>query len=144
MSDKSAIERTLEARRACRRRLMDGMPEAKTWDAALPAAKAELAQLSEAMRALESLTPSGSEFVGDVNACVAYVHKKISTLQNIAKNAALRANEGRAELASRGLEALRQKVEALPRKGYSPRSDVDLIHRKDVLALLPAERKAEE
>jgi len=42
---------------------------------------------SKAQRVLESLTPGGSEFAGDPDACAAYVHKKISTLQDIAKNA---------------------------------------------------------
>ena|SRR5437773_9237777 len=36
-----------------------------------------------AMRILESLTPTGSEFVGDPEACAAYVRKKISTLHDV-------------------------------------------------------------
>ena len=35
---------------------------------------------AQAMRALESLTPSGSEFVGDVARCVAFVRDKQSTM----------------------------------------------------------------
>jgi hypothetical protein len=48
---------------------------------------------NQAMRALESLTCGGSEFVGEIDACVAYVRKKISTLQDIAKNAVKQKNE---------------------------------------------------
>ncbi len=53
-----------------------------------------------AMRILESLTPTGSEFVGDPEACAAYVRKKISTLHDVAKNAVLRSQQREADVSN--------------------------------------------
>jgi hypothetical protein len=39
----------------------------------------------KAMRALESLTPSGSEFVNDIERCVAFVRDREKSLLNFAK-----------------------------------------------------------
>ena len=66
----------------CSRRACDFRSRASEVEQALSAAPP-----SKAQRVLESLTPGGSEFAGDPDACAAYVHKKISTLQDIAKNA---------------------------------------------------------
>jgi chromosome segregation ATPase len=41
-------------------------------------------QLAEVQTALESLTPGGSEFVGDPNACLEWIAKRISTAGKIA------------------------------------------------------------
>ena len=66
-----------------------------------------------AMRALESLTVGGSEFVGDVDACVAYVKNKVRTLQDVAKNQVVRYNKREEELLKIA-EELQKKVAALP------------------------------
>ena len=40
---------------------------------------------SAAMRALESLTPSGSEFVNDIERCVAFVRDRLAFVIQLAK-----------------------------------------------------------
>ena len=51
----------------------------------------------KAMRALESLTPSGSEFVGDVERCVAFVQDNRAAMmrQIVSLTKRLHALEGR-------------------------------------------------
>lgn len=51
------------------------------------------------MRELESLTPSGSEFVNDPEACVAYVKKARRSLHEIVKKAIIEKNELSAKVA---------------------------------------------
>lgn len=64
----------------------------------LPARISELeAESSKRMRALESLTPTGSEFYNDVDACVAFVRAKTTSLFDNLKKAIIRAKAAEKE-----------------------------------------------
>lgn len=65
-----------------------------------------------AMRALESLTPSGSEFVNDPEACVEFVRHKLQYMIQLAKE----RNQARGEV-----EVLKQRLDRIHENWKEPR-----------------------
>jgi len=59
-----------------------------------------MCKYQKAMRALESLTPSGSEFVGDVERCLSHVRDRIETQHRLILKFSHQAKELKAKLAT--------------------------------------------
>jgi len=70
-----------------------------------------MCKYQKAMRALESLTPSGSEFVGDVERCLSHVRDRIETQHRLILKFSHQAKELKAKLATT-TTAARYEIEA--------------------------------
>lgn len=70
---------------------------------------------SRAMRALESLTPSGSEFVNDPEACVAFVRDRLAFAIQLAKERNAAQKDAR-ELRD-ALKVMQERIRLLERMG---------------------------
>lgn len=65
----------------------------------LAASQAALAKAEKAMRALESLTPGGSEYFEDPQRCVVYVRDAERAAMDCAKRSVIRAKQAEAQVA---------------------------------------------
>jgi hypothetical protein len=86
--------------------------------------------LSEAEAALVSLTPGGSEYVGDPKKCAEYVRLSLSTAREVAKRAVVERKEAEAEREHlrRGISELSLKVQE-----YEKQPVVELKAQRDNL-----------
>jgi len=72
----------------------------------VPVYKVEVTPGQRALSLLESLTPGGSEFSGDPEACAAFAQRRIADLEDTAKRLVRQRNEARARSARVQQEAL--------------------------------------